>query len=101
MGAGGAAAGQALKAVKEQARSVPGDGLGYGLLRYLNPAAGQVLAGLPAPQIGFNYLGRFPGPGGAAGEAWAGQPAGPGGRGGPGRPARPGLEVEAGGPDLR
>ncbi|MFF0033656.1 amino acid adenylation domain-containing protein [Streptomyces avermitilis] len=57
--AGGPAAGALLKTVKEQARSVPGDGLGYGLLRHLNPETGPVLAALPSPQIGFNYLGRF------------------------------------------
>nr|ADU56136.1 hypothetical protein CA915-15 [uncultured organism CA915] len=56
--AGEAAAGQLLKAVKEQLRSVPGDGLGYGLLRYLNPDTGGTLAALPVPRIGFNYLGR-------------------------------------------
>src|SRR5260370_40307921 len=106
MGAGGAAAGQALKAVKEQARSVPGDGLGYGLLRWLNRAAGQVRAGLPAPQIGFNYLGRFPGPGGAAGEPGEWQPAGLGGSGDPAMPALHALEADAvardlpGGPEL-
>ncbi|MEU7187239.1 amino acid adenylation domain-containing protein [Streptomyces sp. NPDC045369] len=58
--AGGPAAGALLKAVKEQTRAVPGDGLGHGLLRHLNPETGPVLAALPAPQIGFNYLGRFP-----------------------------------------
>ncbi|MEV0262439.1 amino acid adenylation domain-containing protein [Streptomyces sp. NPDC050617] len=56
---GGPAIGDVLKAVKEQGRSVPGDGLGYALLRHLNPAAAPVLAALPSPQIGFNYLGRF------------------------------------------
>ncbi|MGW6020536.1 amino acid adenylation domain-containing protein [Streptomyces sp. NPDC055099] len=56
---GGPAAGALLKAVKEQARAVPGDGLGYGLLRHLNPETAPVLAALPRPQIGFNYLGRF------------------------------------------
>ncbi|MDR7276982.1 non-ribosomal peptide synthetase [Catenuloplanes atrovinosus] len=56
--AGGAAAGALLKAVKEQVRAVPGDGLGYGLLRHLNPATADRLAALPAPEIGFNYLGR-------------------------------------------
>nr|ADU56090.1 hypothetical protein CA878-12 [uncultured organism CA878] len=56
--AGNAAAGQLLKAVKEQVRAVPGDGLGYGLLRYLNPDTGARLAALPSPRIGFNYLGR-------------------------------------------
>nr|ACJ60990.1 TEG7 [uncultured soil bacterium] len=53
-----AAAGQLLKAVKEQVRAVPGDGLGYGLLRYLNPDTAARLAEWPSPQIGFNYLGR-------------------------------------------
>ena len=33
---GGAALGRALKTIKEQLRAVPGKGLGYGLLRYLN-----------------------------------------------------------------
>ncbi|MER7707475.1 amino acid adenylation domain-containing protein [Kitasatospora sp. NPDC097605] len=56
--AGSAAAGELLKAVKEQVRAVPGDGLGYGLLRHLNPDTGARLAGLPSPRIGFNYLGR-------------------------------------------
>ncbi|MFJ8795269.1 amino acid adenylation domain-containing protein, partial [Streptomyces sp. NPDC102462] len=57
--AGGPASGALLKAVKEQARTVPGDGLGHGLLRHLNPDTAPSLAALPAPQIGFNYLGRF------------------------------------------
>ncbi|MFE0178384.1 amino acid adenylation domain-containing protein [Streptomyces sp. NPDC059002] len=57
--AGGAAAGALVKAVKEQARAVPGDGLGYELLRHLNPETGPVLSARPAPEIGFNYLGRF------------------------------------------
>ena len=38
---------------------MPADGLGYGLLRYLNPDTGPELAGLSGPQIAFNYLGRF------------------------------------------
>ena len=53
------AAGALVKAVKEQLRAVPGDGLGYGLLRYLNPDTGPALAARPGAQIGFNYLGRF------------------------------------------
>ncbi|NRQ35284.1 amino acid adenylation domain-containing protein [Nonomuraea sp. NN258] len=64
--AGGRAAGQLLLQVKEQARAVPGDGLGYGLLRHLNPGTAPVLAALPAPRIGFNYLGRFSGSDGSA-----------------------------------
>ncbi|QKN67382.1 amino acid adenylation domain-containing protein [Streptomyces coelicolor] len=51
-------AGQLLKTAKEQIRAVPGDGLGYGLLRYLNPGTAARLAALPSAQIGFNYLGR-------------------------------------------
>jgi amino acid adenylation domain-containing protein/non-ribosomal peptide synthase protein (TIGR01720 family) len=56
--AGGPAAGTAIKLVKEQLRRIPDKGLGYALLRYLNPEAGPQLADYPAPQIGFNYLGR-------------------------------------------
>ncbi|WP_344315692.1 condensation domain-containing protein, partial [Streptomyces rhizosphaericus] len=59
LASGGPAVGTALKHVKEQLRSVPGKGLGFGLLRYLNPKTGAVLAGLPHPRIKFNYLGRF------------------------------------------
>jgi nonribosomal peptide synthetase CepB len=57
--AGGPAAGRVVKQVKEQLRAVPGDGLGYGLLRHLNPDTGPKLAALPSAQIGFNYLGRL------------------------------------------
>ncbi|WP_063762162.1 non-ribosomal peptide synthetase [Streptomyces bicolor] len=57
--AGGPAVGALLKTVKEQARAIPGDGLGYGLLRHLGPETAPVLAALPTPQVGFNYLGRF------------------------------------------
>ncbi|MER5218625.1 amino acid adenylation domain-containing protein [Streptomyces sp. NPDC002838] len=56
--AGGPAAGRAVKAVKEQLRAVPDHGLGYGLLRHLNPDTAARLAGQREPQIGFNYLGR-------------------------------------------
>src|SRR5262249_55481741 len=52
--AGGAALGRALKIVKEQLRGVPHNGIGYGLLRYLNAQTGSRLAGFVAPQIGFN-----------------------------------------------
>ncbi|XUM21533.1 amino acid adenylation domain-containing protein [Bradyrhizobium oligotrophicum S58] len=49
----------ALRAVKSGLADVPDDGLGFGLLRYLDEDAGRTLARLPAPQVGFNYLGRF------------------------------------------
>ncbi|MFJ6194943.1 amino acid adenylation domain-containing protein [Micromonospora sp. NPDC092111] len=57
--AGGTAAGRAVKRVKEQLRAVPDNGIGYGLLRYLNADTARRLADRPAAQIGFNYLGRF------------------------------------------
>ncbi|RFU83862.1 non-ribosomal peptide synthetase, partial [Streptomyces triticagri] len=57
--AGGPALGAALKAVKEQLRQLPDKGVGFGLLRYLNPHAARVLSRHPRPQIGFNYMGRF------------------------------------------
>ena len=57
--AGGPALGVALKRIKEQLRALPANGLGYGLLRYLNAQTGAQLAGEAAPQLGFNYLGRM------------------------------------------
>lgn len=56
---GGIAAGRMVKRIKEQLRSVPGRGLGYGLLRYLNPRAGDRLKFGQSPQVLFNYLGRW------------------------------------------
>ena len=56
---GGPALGRALKLIKEQLRALPDHGLGYGLLRYLNPETASQLSGFAVPQIGFNYLGRF------------------------------------------
>ncbi|MBY0469349.1 MAG: hypothetical protein K2Q07_10265, partial [Burkholderiaceae bacterium] len=40
-------------------RAVPGRGVGYGLLRYLNPTTAPTLAGQAAPAVSFNYLGRL------------------------------------------
>ncbi|MEV0642684.1 amino acid adenylation domain-containing protein [Streptomyces sp. NPDC050619] len=45
----------ALKAVKEDLARVPDNGVSYGALRYLT----QVEFDAPAPQVLFNYLGRF------------------------------------------
>ena len=53
------AADQAVKTIKEQIRRQPGDGLGFGLLRYLNPDAGPALSTCPRPEVAFNYLGRY------------------------------------------
>ncbi|MFH8972853.1 amino acid adenylation domain-containing protein [Streptomyces sp. NPDC017890] len=57
--AGGPAVGQALKEIKEQLRRLPDHGIGHGLLRHLVPRTAQVLKAYPAPQLGFNYLGRM------------------------------------------
>ncbi|OIK26905.1 hypothetical protein VT52_014300 [Streptomyces malaysiense] len=58
--AGGPAAGAALRQVKETLRAIPDHGIGHGLLRYANSRTGPGLAALGIPEIGFNYLGRFP-----------------------------------------
>ncbi|WP_050514773.1 condensation domain-containing protein [Streptomyces rimosus] len=61
--AGGSAAGQLVKVIKEQLGVVPGNGLGYGALRHLDAGAGRALAGLSGASIGFNYLGGLLGGG--------------------------------------
>jgi non-ribosomal peptide synthase protein (TIGR01720 family) len=54
---------EALKTVKEQLRSIPNRGLGYGLLRYLghDDALAERLRALPAAEVSFNYLGQMDG----------------------------------------
>jgi amino acid adenylation domain-containing protein/non-ribosomal peptide synthase protein (TIGR01720 family) len=49
--------GEALKAIKEQLRSIPNRGIGYGVLRYLSKDA--QLQTLPQAEVRFNYLGQF------------------------------------------
>jgi amino acid adenylation domain-containing protein/non-ribosomal peptide synthase protein (TIGR01720 family) len=52
--------GESLRSVKEQLRAVPGRGLGYGLLRYVEEGEiGRQLGSLPMPTVAFNYLGQF------------------------------------------
>jgi amino acid adenylation domain-containing protein/non-ribosomal peptide synthase protein (TIGR01720 family) len=53
--------GEALKSVKEQLRSTPRRGIGYGLLRYLSgdAEAARDVRRLPAAEVSFNYLGQF------------------------------------------
>ncbi|MEH2171889.1 amino acid adenylation domain-containing protein [Nostoc sp.] len=51
--------GEALKSVKEQLRRIPNRGIGYGILRYLNPDISKQLELLPQAQVSFNYLGQF------------------------------------------
>ena len=53
--------GELLKSVKEQLRSIPMNGIGYGLLRYSgnnDDADLKKLASIPSPEISFNYLGQ-------------------------------------------
>ncbi|MEE4547012.1 condensation domain-containing protein, partial [Streptomyces sp. V4-01] len=57
--AGGAEGARLIKQVKEQARAVPERGVGHGLLRHHHADTAPLLADLPRPQIGFNYLGRL------------------------------------------
>ncbi|MBP2365508.1 non-ribosomal peptide synthetase [Pseudonocardia parietis] len=65
--AGGPAAGRLLRAVKEAARAVPGDGSGYGVLRHLDPHTRDELGTAAPPDVLLNYLGRFAA---SPGEGW-------------------------------
>jgi non-ribosomal peptide synthase protein (TIGR01720 family) len=56
--AGEPAARAALSRVADTMREIPDNGVGFGLLRYLNPDTAAELAQRPGPQLGFNYLGR-------------------------------------------
>ncbi|MGM9334572.1 condensation domain-containing protein [Streptomyces murinus] len=58
--AGGPTVGAVLRQVKETLRAIPDHGIGHGLLRHGNSRTGPGLAALGIPEIGFNYLGRFP-----------------------------------------
>ncbi|RBQ16068.1 non-ribosomal peptide synthetase [Spongiactinospora rosea] len=57
--AGGHGPLDALMGIREALAAVPRGGLGYGLLRHLNPQTSALLAAAPRPEILFNYLGRF------------------------------------------
>ncbi|WP_454563826.1 non-ribosomal peptide synthase/polyketide synthase [Pseudomonas sp. AIG] len=51
-----------IKQIKEQLRSIPDKGIGFGALRHLGDAQAQEsLRALPSPRITFNYLGQFDG----------------------------------------
>lgn len=53
--------GEALKGIKEQLRSVPNRGIGYGVLRYLSgdTSVTEQLQTLPQAEVRFNYLGQL------------------------------------------
>ncbi|MBV9773995.1 MAG: AMP-binding protein, partial [Gemmatimonadetes bacterium] len=61
--AGDDSPGTALRAVKERLRSVPGRGIGYGVLRWLAPdeEVREALRAQPRAQVSFNYLGQVDG----------------------------------------
>ncbi|MFD3618489.1 condensation domain-containing protein [Streptomyces sp. NPDC058676] len=69
--AAGPAAETAARRVGQRLRELPDRGIGFGLLRHLNPDTAPGLSEHPAPAIGFNYLGRFAAPGHAAEWAFA------------------------------
>lgn len=48
-----------IKTIKETLRRVPKNGIGYGILKYLNNEVGNDLKYGCKPQISFNYLGDF------------------------------------------
>jgi amino acid adenylation domain-containing protein/non-ribosomal peptide synthase protein (TIGR01720 family) len=56
---GGPAAEEAVRRVREHLASLPANGVGYGLLRHLNPRTREVLAAPEPARVEFNYLGRF------------------------------------------
>ncbi len=60
-GGGAKALREVVGRVGDQLAAVADNGIGYGLLRYLNPRTGPELAALGTPEVQFNYLGRFAG----------------------------------------
>ena len=55
--AAAATPGETLRHVKEALRAIPDNGIGYGILRYLNNS--ETIEPTPDPEIGFNYLGQY------------------------------------------
>ncbi len=68
--AGAEGPGPSIQAIKEQLRAVPGDGRGFGVLRYLDRdgRAAARLAERSEPQVLFNFLSRVDGS--AGGSPW-------------------------------
>ncbi|WP_327371688.1 non-ribosomal peptide synthetase [Streptomyces sp. NBC_01217] len=56
---GGPAAEEAVRRVRAHLASLPANGVGYGLLRHLNPRTREALASREPARVEFNYLGRF------------------------------------------
>ncbi|WP_422804810.1 amino acid adenylation domain-containing protein [Streptomyces noursei] len=83
------------RAVCGHRSALPHNGIGYGLLRYLHPTAGPVLAAGARPQVGFNYLGRFGTGQQDTAEPWTFVPGAFGGGADPALPLRHLIEVNA------
>ncbi|MGV9409270.1 amino acid adenylation domain-containing protein [Nocardia sp. NPDC003693] len=52
---GGDAAGSVIEQIRDRCREVPSQGVGFGLLRHLNPDTAAETAALPVGRIGFRY----------------------------------------------
>jgi non-ribosomal peptide synthase protein (TIGR01720 family) len=52
-----------VRSIRRQLRAIPGNGFGYGALRYLGSSQTRqrLATTVPEPQISFNYLGQFDG----------------------------------------
>jgi amino acid adenylation domain-containing protein/non-ribosomal peptide synthase protein (TIGR01720 family) len=48
-----------IKSVRRQLRAIPGNGFGFGALRYLGPPPARARLSGTEPQIAFNYLGQW------------------------------------------
>ncbi|MGB8193181.1 MAG: amino acid adenylation domain-containing protein [Chitinophagaceae bacterium] len=66
--------GMHIRCIKEQLRSVPEKGAGYGILKYINKE--KEFVEQPSPQVLFNYLGQLDGEAGEAGFTLASENAG-------------------------
>lgn len=70
---GSSALTRAVKIVKDGRLSLRDNGIGYGMLRHLDPKSSAILASAPPVDIGFNYLGRLT-LGEHTGAAWSAAP---------------------------
>ncbi len=93
---GGPAAAEALTRARRSLRSLPDNGIGFGLLRRLNPEFADRFTGYRRPEVVFNYLGRMT-LGEETGAPWAGAPEAPalGGSVDPSTPLDHVLQVDA------
>lgn len=53
--------GEQIRLVDEKVRGIPNNGIGFGLLKHLSKDENvrRIMSRIPAPQVSFNYLGRF------------------------------------------